>query len=286
MEVSLKNVLVATRDIAANERLTAAHVEFRLVPQERLSTFIASRFGEVDQFYAARNITAGELIDTRTIRRTADVATQRYVPFGHQPVTIQLRHESLANRLEENQRLNVMLQSQTEPGRSGRVVLENAGIHSYQDGRPGEMPTVTLLLDAHDRDRLTQAAQEGVLQLALANEPAGGPRPMLALTNEPRPVIAEPGAPIASALIAPESQIAVTGPPELEPVTAGATARPLPLMIDLGGRPHRPEPPQSTTTAVAHRPDGVVDFQAQAQVDRPTFDPAAPSAMFRTRVQE
>jgi pilus assembly protein CpaB len=172
-------VVVAARDLPLGHFLTSEDVVTWVFPTEALP---AGWIGSIDQAVGRgllRDVRMYEpLLDTRLGEKGLGGGLPIVIPEGMRALTVRVDEVvGVAGFVRPQTRVDVILTIEAADNQPiSRTILQNvtalAGGQDYvtdETGRPVVVPTMTLLVSLEDAEKLTLAASQGRIQLALRN---------------------------------------------------------------------------------------------------------------------
>ena len=192
------SVAVATRDLPRGRVLEAADLRLEPWKPEDVPAEAARSLSGLEGGRLAVSVDAGQPVLMKYLPAAGRSGISAAIPSGMRAVTLHVNeYAGVTSLIEMGDRVDVLVANQLRsPGRLGmqvRTLLENVEVLATgrdSDGQSREIPTITVLIQAADAERVSLADQSGAILLALRN-PADQEELNLsegpALTNGPVP---------------------------------------------------------------------------------------------------
>ena len=180
-DYATREVVVANRDLAAGERLTAASVALRDVPETYLpdTAIDASSWPQMDGGVITHPIGAGEPIITSQIRRSARSRLAEQITPGDRAITIPVSGTSaVSGLLEPGDRVDLMLTINEQEGRRTLPLLADVPIIATgaqmevgdRHDRTVNYNDITLAVSSLEAAKITHAQVVGDIRPILRND--------------------------------------------------------------------------------------------------------------------
>jgi pilus assembly protein CpaB len=180
--VAMTHIVVADRTMQLGTRLDANNVRLMAWPGDEPVAGMFHRIEDCEGRAVISNLAENEpVLESKLAAREAGAGLPATIPQGMRAVSVAVNDVvGVAGFVIPGTMVDVLVTGQV-PGAAGqnnitRTILENirvlaAGQKVEQDreGKPQTVPVITLLVTPEDAARLTMAATEGKIQLALRN---------------------------------------------------------------------------------------------------------------------